>query len=208
MEQVDRLKAAAETRLDQVDDDAERAEADVPDQSSTPAGPDVGVAADDYGIHVDDPEADLLDEDLDAGLRDDGNADLIDALSETFNARDLDGMLDCVATDAEAPGLLGNDVANLPTAIEDLWQRRPSCLLTRALVDADHVGVLWEYDGTVWWKVAVLHVADAVDGRVGVLEFSDDATLLDRLECEPPERDDIAEGTTWTEWEDGVEEDG
>jgi hypothetical protein len=208
VEDVDRLRAAAETRLDQVDAESERAEEDVPDPASTPSGPDVGVDAGDYGIHVDDPEADLLDEDLDAGLRDDRGADLLDALGETFNARDLDGLLELVAPDAEAPGLLGYDVANLPDAVEDLWQRRPTCLLTRGLSDGQHVGVLWEHDGSAWWRAAVLHVEAASEGRAGVLEFTDDAALLERVTSEPPDPDDVAEGTRWHEWEDGVDDDG
>ena len=195
MSDVDPRWAAAESQLDRVDDAEARTELD----AETPAGVDG-----EFGLHIDDPETDLLDEDLDVGLRDDEEADALDALAELFNARDLDALLEVVAADGEAPGLLGYDRDNLPEAIEDLWTRRPTCTLTRGRVELEHVGVLWEHDGTAWWPVAVMHVDDIQDGCAGVIEFSDDAALLEQVECDAPD-DDLDEGATWSEWEEGSE---
>ncbi len=167
---------------------------------------DNGVEPDDYGFHVDDPEADILTDDLDAGLRDDEEADALDAMAEPFNARDLDGLLAVVAADAEVPGLAAGDLTDLPEAIQDLWRRRPTGLLVRGYVDTEHVGVLWEHDGEQWWRTAVLHVDDVEDGIVGVVEFSDDGALLERVVCEPPADDELEEGTRWSEWDEGTDE--
>lgn len=214
MKGTDRYQAAAESGLDRLDDAelgvaARRgtAEPDAPDDRAPADGTSDEVSVDDYGIHVDDPGADLLNEDLDAGLRDDGEADALDAVAERFNARDLDGLLEIVAVDGEAPGLLGYDVANLPAAIQDLWRRRPSVCITRGYVDTEHVGVMWEYDGTDWWRVAVVHVDDVVDDRIGVLEFTDDAALLERVSCDGPDGDDLEEGARWVEWDEGADGD-
>ncbi len=209
----DRLRAGAESRLEALDD-AEIE--DLPDPTPDDAPPDhVGdeassvVDPDDYGVHVDDPGADLLDDDLDVGLRDDGEADALDALAEMFNARDLDELMQVVAADGEAPGLLGYDRANLPVAVEDLWQRRPTCCLTRGYHADTHVGVLWEHDGTAWWRVAAVHVDDVRDGLIGVIEFSDDPALLEQLEADPPDPHDLEEGARWAEWDEGADsEDG
>lgn len=196
MREVDHHQAAAEALLDRVDADAP------PDELDAPARPD-GVTLDGYGFHEDDPDVDLLDEDLDAGLRDDAEADAIDAIAEAFNARHLEQLLDILAPDAETPGFLGHDRANLPEAIEGFWKRRPSLCLTRGHADTEHVGVLWEHDGDDWWPLAALHVDDVQDGRVGVIEITDDGALLERVRCEPPSRDDLEEGARWAEWEDG-----
>jgi hypothetical protein len=198
----DRNAAGAEAQLDRWDD----APSTEP-QETGPSTNGIGdrVDPDEYGMHVDDPDSDLLDDDLDAGLRDDVEADAIDAIAEAFNARDLDGLLEIVARDGEAPGLLGYDVANLPQAVEDLWQRRPSLCLTRGSNGTEHVGVLWEHDGQAWWRLAALHVDDVTDGRVGVLEISDDTTLLEQVHCEAPDTEDLDEGARWSEWADGAD---
>jgi hypothetical protein len=190
--EFDRSAAGAEAQLDRFDE--------------APSANGVGDAVHphDYGMHVDDPETDLLDDDLDAGLRDDVEADAIDAVAEAFNARDLDALLEIVAPDGEAPGLLGYDVENLPEAVEGLWHRRPTVCVTRGMVGTEHVGVLWEHDGKDWWRLAVVHVDDVVDGHIGVLEFSDDTALLEQVECSAPD-DDLDEGARWAEWSDGAD---
>ncbi len=202
----DRTKAAAESRLEALDDvelepDEASDDGDAPVETTTPTDPTVGP--EDFGFHEDDPDDDLLADDLDAGLRDDAEADALDALAEVFNARDLEQLLAVVASDGEAPGLLGYDKDNLGEAIEDLWQRRPTCCLTRGHHLDEHIGVLWEHDGTDWWRVAAVHVDDVADGTIGVLEFTPDPALLDEIIAEAPEADELDEGSRWAEWEDG-----
>lgn len=198
---VDARVAAAEAQLDRADDEATRRDVEEVD-----APPTDGVDADGFGFHVDDPDADLLDDDLDAGLRDDVEADAIDALAEPFNARDVDGLLAGIKPDAEVPGLTSSDLSELPDAIHDLWRRRPTGLLTRGYVEREHVGVLWEHDGEQWWRTAVVHVDDVEDGQVGVFEFSDDPALLERIECEPPGPDELEEGQRWAAWDEGADD--
>lgn len=203
MSDVDPRTAAAESRLERLDD---RLAEDGPgDDRADPLTADPtrdGVTTDGYGFHLDDPDGDLLDDDLDAGLRDDAEADAIDAIAERFNARDLDGLLEVLAPDAEAPGLLGYDLDNLGDAVEDLWQRRPTACLVRGRAELEYVGVLWEHDGSTWWRVAAVHVDDVADGRIGVLEFSDDPALLEQVEVDAPD-DELEQGTRWREWDEG-----
>jgi hypothetical protein len=124
--------AAAEARLDRVDDELAHREREVIDEP-----PNDGVDADGFGFHVDDPDVDLMADDLDIGLRDDQEADAIDALAEPFNARDVEGLLAVIARDAEVPGLASADLSDLPDAVQDLWRRRPTCLLTRGYVERE-----------------------------------------------------------------------
>jgi hypothetical protein len=201
--EVDPRTAAAESQLQRLDDEVSTAGPGAARVDPLTADPtNDGVTTDGYGFHLDDPETDLLDDDLDTGLRDDAEADAIDAVAELFNARDLDGLLEVFAPDAEAPGLLGYDLANLGAAIEDLWQRRPTACLTRGRAELEYVGVMWEHDGSTWWRVAAVHVDDVVDGRIGVLEFTEDPALLEQVIVDAPD-DELEEGTRWREWDEG-----
>ena len=211
----DRARADAESRLEALDDaelldppsDEQLGDVGVvgEDPNATDASPQGVVDPDEYGVHVDDPGSDLLDDDMDVGRRDDGEATALDVLAETFNARDLDGVMQIMAADGEAPGLLGYDRDNLPIAVEDLWRRRPTCCLTRGYHADEHIGVLWEHDGSAWWRVAAVHVNDVQDGRIGVIACSEDAALLDALEADPPDPNDLEEGARWAEWEEGAD---
>ena len=168
-----------------------------------------GVAADvtrlddgEFGFHVDDPE-DAPRGEFDPDEVGETDTNVLDSLAEAFNARDLDTMLESLAADGEAPGLLGGDRESLAEAVEGLWHRRPTCCVTRGRVEGVVVGVLWEHDGAAWWPLATVHVADLDDdGMVGVLEFSDDVALLDEVEAESPDGD-LEEGSRWSEWDEG-----
>lgn len=197
MTRHDATQAVAESRLQRLDDqvDADAGEGPEP----VPAH---DVAPDTYGFHVDDPELDLLDDDLDAGLRDDVEADTLDVIADAFNARDLDALLESVAIDGEVPGLLGYDRDNLPDAVEQLWASRPNVSLTRGRFGTEYVGVLWEHDGDRWYRIAVVHVDDVVDGVAGVVEVSDDAALLESVIADEPDAE-LQQGGRWAEWDEG-----
>ena len=165
-----------------------------------------------FGFHVDGPD-DLptgtvaLDDDTD-GLPthvDEGTVvAVLDELVVAFNHRDLEDLLEVIAADGEAPGLLGYDRDNLPDAVTDLWVRRPTVQLTRGTVDDSAVGVLWEHDGSAWWRLAAVCIDDVHDGVVGVVEFADDPELLERVEASEPD-DDLLEGERWQEWDEGTD---
>jgi hypothetical protein len=189
----DRLQAAAESRLHSLDGEVSSDDASEPRDVTA-------LDHDELGYHVDDPDAEV-DDRLDEVAEID--TDVVDAIAEAFNARDLDAFLDVVAADGEAPGLLGGDRAGLAEAIESLWHRRPTACITRGRVHDVVVGVMWEHDGGAWWPLATVHVDDLDDdGRVGVLEFSDDPSLLDEVDVESPDGD-LEEGARWEEWDEG-----
>lgn len=187
----DRHEATAEARLDRLVD---RAEASVERQREAagdepPEGQAWALSERelDDGMQVRSEDDDLPEEVDDwIAVRDD---DIVDALAEAFNARDLDGVRDLTAPDCEVPGLEGGPTTVDP-AMAELWDRRPSILLTRE-VDGDRaLGVLWERaDSQHWSAVGTVHV-DVADELVRVLEFSDDLGLIERLAPVAPDADD------------------
>jgi hypothetical protein len=200
---LDPRTAALEVQLDRLDD-AAIAGRTAADRSEPPDLGTFDAASDGYGFHVDDDPEAAIDPLEDAVEPHDGPdaVDAVDELVAAFNARDLEDLLAVVATDGEAPGLLGYDRANLPEAVADLWDRRPTVHVTRGELDGRVAGVLWEHDGTSWWRLAVVSVDDVSDGCVGVLEFVDDPDLVERVVTEEPEGE-LVEGARWQEWEEG-----
>lgn len=200
---LDPRTAALEARLDRFDD-AALAGVPAADRSQPPDLGTFDAASDGYGFHVDDDPDAVIDPLEDAVEPHDGPdaVDAVDELVAAFNARDLEDLLAVVAPDGEAPGLLGYDRANLPEAVADLWVRRPTVHVTRGELDGRVAGVLWEHDGTSWWRLALVSVDDVRDGCVGVLEFADDPDLVERVVTETPEGE-LVEGARWQEWDEG-----
>lgn len=184
----DRHEATAQARLDRAVDQAEASvAADGEGRDDGVADPGLSERELDDGMQVIGDDEDLPTDVEDwSAVRDD---DMVDALAEAFNARDLDGLVELAAADCEVPGLDGGPTTVDP-ALGDLWNRRPSILMTRA-VDGDRaLGVLWERAASdTWSAVGTLHV-DVVDDQVRVLEFSDDLGLLERLQPVAPTADD------------------
>lgn len=195
MARTEAYREIVESQLERMDDQAA-------DSAAEPE-PSEHLEPDPYGFHVDDPDLDLLDDDLDAGLRDDVEADALDAIADAFNARDLEGLLETIAVDGEVPGILGYERSNLADAVERLWSVRPNVCLTRGRAGIEHVGVLWEHDGEQWYRIAVVHVDDVDDHAAGVVEVSEDAALLERVLAEPPD-DELEQGGRWEEWDEGA----
>lgn len=191
---MDRHSAAAESRLDAIDDGPEGA----------PSGNGSVELAE--GMHIETDPTELVGEDSDdEGHVEVDHSELVDEVGEAFNARDLDALAELCADDCETSGLAG-DMAELHTAIADLWERRPTVTMTRAVDDLGvAVGVVWERGETAAWApLGVCHVDVDGDGLAAVLEFSDDVGLLDQLELDPPDGE-LDEGARWEEWEQGVE---
>jgi hypothetical protein len=204
MSELDPRTAALEAQLDRLD-----AAEEAGTSSSDVAAPDRGTFdpdSDGFGFHLDDDPDQAVDPLADAVEEHEGRGetDVIDELVAAFNARDLEDLLALVANDGEAPGLLGYDRDNLPEAVTDLWHRRPTVLVTRGELaeDGGPCGVLWEHDGSAWWRLAVVSVDDVRDGCVGVLEFADDPNLVEMVATETPD-EELVEGARWEEWEEG-----
>jgi hypothetical protein len=205
MSDLDPRTAALEAQLDRLDDAASDG-AQVAEGSRPPDRGTFDPATDGYGFHLDDdPDqaVDVLADPVEDHEGADG-ADVVDELVAAFNARDLEDLVALVATDGEAPGLLGYDRANLPEAVTDLWHRRPTVVVTRGELaeDGGPCGVLWEHDGSDWWRLALVSVDDIRDGCVGVLEFADDPDLVERVVTEKPD-EELVEGARWQEWDEG-----
>lgn len=192
----DRELESAEAALDRLDDERgqsqQLAELDEAEVMAT-------------GMRVDDGEPLDVQDGEDEEHHFDGELiDAIDAFNEAFNARDLDALLEVVADEVEAPGL-GGDRANLAGAVEDVWDQRPTAILTRGDLGGQPVAILWDIgDDGRWWRVApLLFDGGVVDGRLAVVELADDPDAAAEATADGPD-EEFDEGTRWEEWESGV----
>ncbi|MBW3662623.1 MAG: hypothetical protein KY469_05935 [Actinobacteria bacterium] len=128
--------------------------------------------------------------------------DAVLAFIDCFNARDLDGLCELLRRDAEVPGL-GNDVPNFQSAVDALWSRSPTCMLTPGRLEEREVAVMWESADGRWWKVATLLFSGENDGRLGLVELVEDPEAFDGVVTDEPERE-FDEGSRWEEWEEGA----
>ncbi len=169
--------------------------------SSLPSAAD-GDVADVPWMHV---EGDGAPEDTREVTDATAGEDEIDAFLEYFNAHDLDGLLELVADDCEAPGLDKAD-EDLPVAMADLWERRPTCQMTRGDLEDEAVGMLWEVgQDKTWWRLGVVRIACTEEGVIDCVAFDDSPHDLDACQVQPPEAA-LDEGATWQEWEEGATE--
>lgn len=194
MNDFDRQSAAAEARLDRIDDGP-----------AAVSGNHQVELTDGMHIETDPPELAGDDDADDAGHALVDHAELVDEIVEAFDARDVDAMAELCAHDCEIPGL-ASDLDDLEQGMSDLWERRPTITMTRSVDDAGvAVGVLWERGETAGWApIGTCHVDVDADGMAAVLEFSDDIGLLDELALDPPEGE-LEEGARWEEWAEGVD---
>ena len=157
------------------------------------------AVGDEDGMHLeDDPPA--VEEDITE--HDPTMDDAVLGFVECFNARDLDGLCDLLRADAEVPGL-GNDLPNFQSAVDALWSRSPTCMLTPGRLDDRDVAVMWESADGRWWKAATLLFAGENDGRLGLVEMVEDPEAFDGVITDEPERE-FDEGTRWEEWDEGA----
>lgn len=196
MSHMDASLAQAEAALERLDDARNSEERPPP---SPYAGSEDFTPGE--GFHVEEEGAEVPNVDEEHVF--DGVGAVLDAFNEVFNARDMEGVLEILAPDAELPGLAG-DAEEAEGALEHLWGRRPSCTLTRGELDGRSVAVLWEVgDDGQWQRIAPVWVEVDDDDRLAVVEFDEDAEACHSITTEEPEAE-FEPGTTWAEWTDGV----
>jgi hypothetical protein len=143
------------------------------------------------------------DDDLGPDLDDADLETLRDAFVEAFNARDLEAILELVSEDVETPDLSGDGDKALAEELQAVWERSPTTILTRAIVDDAPAAVAWLPDESGLWTRAGLMTFDSDRGRLTVVEMPDDADALERALAEDPIGDPPDEENDWSEWDSG-----
>jgi hypothetical protein len=126
------------------------------------------------------------------------------AFVEAFNARDLDRLLELVATDAELPDTVGEGHAALADELGAIWERSPVVVLTDASVRDAPAAVAWLPDERGHWTRVALVTFDGEDGQLTVIELLDDADTLHAALTDGPVGDVVDEELDWSTWAEGA----
>lgn len=141
------------------------------------------------------PVPDLDDADLET---------LRNAFVEAFNARDLDGILEIVAADAELPDTVGEGHEALADELLAVWERSPIVVLTNAQLQEAPAAVAWLPDEQGRWTRVALVTFHSDQGRLTVIDRPDDPEALHTALAEDPIGDIVDEELDWSGWDEGA----
>jgi hypothetical protein len=135
-----------------------------------------------------------------------GNAELdstIDELVDVLNGRDLDGLAELLAPDAEA-GLLGESSRDgVVDGFNDLFLRYPTLLVTRGEVGPDPIVAVWIFDREAArfdaFGYMTFESSDDQAGLIQRVEYIDELPDSEDLVVEVPERSELPEWEDWSE---------
>lgn len=137
-------------------------------------------------------------------LDDAGVETLRSAFVETFNARDLDALLDLVAEDAELPDTVGEGRGAIAEELGAIWERSPMVVLTDAQIDGSPAAVAWLPDEHGRWTRVALATFDSHDGLLTVVDLVDDPEALRVALADGPAGDVVDEELDWSTWDQGA----
>jgi hypothetical protein len=131
---------------------------------------------------------------------------VLDEFVELVNARDMEGLGELLASDAEAIFLGESSREGLVDGFSDLFLRNPTFLVTRGDLGVDPIVGVWTFDFEAdrfdLIGYMVLEMSESDDGLLGRISYIDDVDELtgsDDLVVESPDRSELPEWEDWSE---------
>ncbi len=134
------------------------------------------------------------------------NADLdnlLDEFVDVVNGRDLDGLGELLAADAEAEFLGEMSGRGVADGFNDLFLRYPTLLVTRGDIGSDPIVAVWIFDRVADrfdpFGYMTLEVSDSEDPLIQRVVYTDELSNVEDLVVETPERSELPEWEDWSE---------
>lgn len=129
--------------------------------------------------------------------------DVLDELVDVLNGRDLDGLSELLAADAEA-GFLGESSRDgVVDGFNDLFLRYPTLLVTRGDLGSDPIVAVWLFDREADrfdpFGYLAFEMSDKEECLLQRVEYVDELPDSEDLVIETPERSELAEWEDWSE---------
>lgn len=173
-----------------------------------------------WDIDYDTDQVDVRDESAEAEPLDDGdpgdetrlldNADLDNVLDEfvdMVNGRDLDGLSDLMAPDAQSDFLSATSRESVVDGFNDLFLRNPNLLTTRGDRGSEPIVALWlfDFEGDHFdlSGYVTIDVDDSEDALITGVTFVEDISETEDLVLETPDRAELPEWEDWTGFDEG-----
>jgi len=128
---------------------------------------------------------------------------ILDELVDLVNGRDLDGLSELLASDAEA-GFLGRSSRNgVVDGFNDLFLRYPTLIVTRGDLGSDPIVAVWIFDREADrfdpFGYMTFEMSDKEEGLLQRVEYVDELPDTEDLVVEVPEHSELPEWEDWSE---------
>lgn len=137
------------------------------------------------------------------------NAELdnvLDEFIEVVNSRDMDGLTELLAPDAEAMFLDEYSRDGVVSGFHDLLMRNPTTVLSRADYGTDPIAALWTYDreadGFDPFGYFMFELSDTQTGLIQRVEYVEAVDDPDDLVVETPENSELPEWWDWSAYDE------
>lgn len=173
--------------------------------ATTEPEPDIDYDTDQIEVRNEPEEGDPLGgtpPDVEAQIIDNVDLDnVLDEFVELVNGRDLDGLSDLLASDAEADFLSETSREGVVDGFSDLFLRNPTLLLTRGDLGPEPIVAVWAFDfeGDRFdlSGYMTLDIGDSEDALILRISYVDELADTDDLVVESPDRSELPE---WEDW--------
>jgi hypothetical protein len=126
---------------------------------------------------------------------------ILDELVDVLNGRDLDGLSELLAADAEVSFLGESSRDGVIDGFNDLLLRYPTLLVTRGEFGADPIVAVWIFDREADlfepFGYMTFETGDSEEGLIQLINYIDEAPDSEDLLVEVPERSELPE---WEDW--------
>jgi hypothetical protein len=126
-----------------------------------------------------------------------------DALVDSFNARDLDGIVELVSDSVTSDMFEGSGVDAAIEGLSALWMRYPSLMASRGDCENDCVVALWLPDEEGVFRSMGFLELTIEDDQIEHVTYIDDDDA--DFHAEPPDEEQVEEWLDWAEWDRGEE---
>jgi hypothetical protein len=128
---------------------------------------------------------------------------ILDEVVDVLNGRDLDGLSELLASDAEAGFLGGSSRDGVVNGFNGLFLRYPTLLVTRGESGSDPIVAVWIFDREADrfdpFGYMTFETSDNEEGLLQRIEYIDELPDSEDLVVETPERSELGEWEDWSE---------
>ncbi|HEX6301348.1 MAG TPA: hypothetical protein VF148_12845 [Acidimicrobiia bacterium] len=176
-------------------------------QAASEQEPDIDYDTDQIDVRDETEQGEPLDgvaPDVEARMIDNADLDnVLDEFVDLVNGRDLDGLSDLLASDAEADFLGETSREGVVDGFSDLFMRNPTLLMTRGDLGPEPIVAVWAFDfeGDRFdlSGYMTLDIGDSEDALIVRISYVDELSDTEDLVVETPDRSELPEWEDWSE---------
>lgn len=187
-----------------------RPDFDIPDEEApraTDEEPVIDFESDGIDVRgeaeADHSSSDFFSDDQDRRIDNAELDNILDEFVDVSNGRDLDGLSELLAADAEAGFLGESSRVGVVDGFNDLFLRYPTLLMTRGESGSDPIVAVWIFDREADlfdpFGYMTFETSDNEEALIQRIEYIDELPDSEDLLVETPDRSELSEWEDWSE---------